>query len=112
MPQEKEINTQKNKKEESSMKWGNLSLKEMEEMKAKMDRAWHELFEENHGKQDWIEQWFERLPICEGTKRSFQSRARKARSSVSLLSGVQQLPSSSPPDVPLEQGFMRGSRLV
>ena len=71
-------NYQKPKEEEWRMKWETSSLGELEEMKAKMDQAWHELFEENHGKQDWIEQWFERLPKCEGTKRTFQSRAKSA----------------------------------
>jgi hypothetical protein len=76
------ITLQKAKKEERSMKWGISSLEELEEMKAKMDQAWHELFEENRGKQDWIEQWFEKLPKGDGTKKTLPSRPKKTTNPV------------------------------
>ncbi len=59
------------------MKWGISSLEELEEMKEKMDQAWRELFEEHRDKEAWIDPWFEKLPKCEGTKRSVHPRARK-----------------------------------
>jgi hypothetical protein len=66
-----------NEEEEWLMKWGISSLAELQKMKEKMDRAWHELFEENHGTKEWMEHWDENLPKFEGTKRTLQSQSRK-----------------------------------
>jgi hypothetical protein len=68
---------EKDRKEERLMKWGISSLDELQKMKEKMDRAWHELFEENHGTQEWMEHWDENLAKFEGTKRTLQSRSKK-----------------------------------
>ncbi len=50
------------------------SLDELQKMKKKMEQTWDELFEEKPGE----EQDDEELPKFEGTRRTSQSRSKKA----------------------------------
>jgi len=53
-------------------------LRELKEMKEKMDLVWNDLFERNPGKSEEHFRWFEKLPRSEGMGRtSFRSRSTK-----------------------------------
>ncbi len=52
-------------------------LDELQRMKKKMDQTWGELFEENPGREQEVNQWIEKLPKFEGTRRTPKSRSKK-----------------------------------